>query len=85
MSHIEFWLKSAGDLGAMIEEEPYLYLVSADREEGGVAILCVLVGVTSTACTLGEAPGICFEEFDPEHPGTSLPALVAPSAVGFQD
>lgn len=60
MSHKEFWLKSAGDLGAMIEEEPYLYLVSADREEGGVAILCVLVGVSSTACTLGESPGICL-------------------------
>lgn len=68
MSHTELWPKRVGDSGALLEQEPYSSLVSADRE-GGVAILRVLVGVSSRVCTLGEAPGIRFEEFDPEHRG----------------
>lgn len=35
MSHTEFWLKRVGDSGALLEQEPYSSLVSADREGGG--------------------------------------------------
>lgn len=48
-----------------------------------MAVLSVLVGVTSRLCDLGGAPGIYLEEFDPGHPGAAFLPLQQP-ALGIR-